>query len=53
MPDYKEMYYIMVRATEKAIQTLVEAQQQCEELYLAENSSCIHLLNEQHSMNDE
>ena len=34
MPDYKEMYLILMRATEKAIRTLIEAQQQCEELYL-------------------
>ena len=36
MPDYKEMYLKMVRATEKAIRILVEAQQECEELYLQE-----------------
>ena len=34
MPDYKEMYLKMVRASEKAIRTLVEAQQECEELYI-------------------
>ena len=34
MPDYKEMYLTLMRATEKAIRTLIEAQQQCEELYL-------------------
>ena len=34
MPDYKEMYFTMVRASEKAINTLVEAQRKCEELYL-------------------
>lgn len=34
MPDYKEMYLTMVRASEKAINTLVEAQRKCEELYL-------------------
>lgn len=34
MPDYKEMYLTMVRASEKAIDTLVEAQRKCEELYL-------------------
>jgi len=30
MPDYKEMYFKMVRAAEK----VTEAQQECEELYL-------------------
>ena len=43
MPDYKEMYLTMVRASEKALwqmeeasQILIEAQQECEELYLAD-----------------
>ncbi len=42
MPDYKEMYLKMVRATEKAIRaeeetlrTLIEAQRECEEMYLS------------------
>ena len=39
MPDYKEMYLTMMRATEKAIRILIEAQQQCEELYLREQVS--------------
>ena len=34
MPDYKEMYLTMIRASEKAINTLVEAQKKCEEMYL-------------------
>ena len=34
MPDYKEMYLIMVRAAEQAQNILIEAQQKCEELYL-------------------
>ena len=41
MPDYKEMYLTMVRASEKALrrmeeasQILIAAQQKCEELYL-------------------
>ena len=39
MPDYQEMYLIMMRAAEHAIRILIEAQQKCEELYL---SSCDH-----------
>ena len=35
MPDYKEMYLIMARAAEKAQRILIEAQRQCEELYLS------------------
>lgn len=34
MPDYKEMYLTLFRATEQAINTLIAAQQQCEELYM-------------------
>lgn len=34
MPDYKEMYLIMVRAAEQAQNILTEAQQKCEEMYL-------------------
>lgn len=34
MTDYKEMYLTMVRASEKAIDALVEAQKKCEEMYL-------------------
>ena len=32
--DYKEMYLKMVRATEKAIDILIRAQQECEEMYI-------------------
>ena len=32
--NYKEMYLTMMRATEKAIRILIEAQQSCEEMYL-------------------
>lgn len=35
MPDYKEMYLTLFRATEQAINLLIDAQQQCEELYMA------------------
>ena len=33
--DYKELYLKMVRASEEAIRALIEAQQTCEELYIA------------------
>ena len=35
MPDYKEMYLKMVRASEQAIRILIQAQQECEELYIS------------------
>lgn len=34
MPDYKEMYLTLFRATTQAIDLLIAAQQTCEELYL-------------------
>ena len=35
---YKEMCIVMARAAEKAMRILIEAQQRCEELYIAEES---------------
>ena len=35
MPDYKEMYFKMMRASEQAIRILIKAQQECEELYIS------------------
>lgn len=34
LPNYKELYLKMVRASEEAINLLLAAQQECEELYL-------------------
>ena len=33
--DYKEMYLKMMRASEEAIRILIQAQQECEELYVS------------------
>lgn len=35
MPDYKEMYLTMVRASEEAVNHLIAVQRKCEEMYLA------------------
>ena len=35
MADYKEMYLTLFRATEQAINTLISAQRECEEMYLS------------------
>lgn len=35
MADYKEMYLHLMRDTEKAIQILIQAQRDCEEMYLS------------------
>lgn len=44
MPDYKEMYLMMARETEKAIQTLVEVQKACEELYIQDEGPVLRML---------
>ncbi len=36
MPDFEEMYYTMMRASEAAVRTIIEAQQKCEEMYLSQ-----------------
>ena len=35
MTDYKEMYLKLFRATEDAMDTLVAAQRECEEMYIS------------------
>ena len=34
MPDYKEMYFKLFRATEKAMEILIDAQRDCEVMYI-------------------
>ena len=45
MPDYKEMYLTLFRATEKAINMLIKAQQECEDRYMESDEPKLHLLN--------
>lgn len=35
MPDYEALYHRLFHATENAINALIAAQRECEELYLA------------------
>lgn len=35
MPNYQEMYFRLFRAAEQAINILIEAQQDCEEMYIS------------------
>lgn len=44
MPDYQELYLTLFRATEKAVNLLIEAQQTCEELYLSAEEPELTLL---------
>ena len=34
-PNYKEMYFKLMAATEDAIEILIDAQTECEELYIS------------------
>lgn len=44
MPDYREIYLIMARETERAINILIDAQKRCEELYINAEEPAITLL---------
>lgn len=44
MPDYEKMYFTLFRATEKAINTLIEAQRACEELYISEPNTELRVI---------
>lgn len=52
MPDYKEMYLTLFRATEQAIYTLIAAQHECEDLYRKE-PQCDLILLPNHQDNKE
>ena len=38
MPDYKEMYLDLFRASEEALDILIAAHRMCEEMYLSDES---------------
>lgn len=44
MPDYQELYVKLFRATEEAIQILIAAQRECEELYISSPGPDIKIL---------
>lgn len=44
MPDYKKMYLTLFRATEQAINTLIEAQRECAELYISEPETELRMI---------
>ncbi len=44
LPDYREMYFTMVRASEEAMNILIEAQRKCEEMYLRETQPSVDFL---------
>ncbi len=44
MPDYKKMYLTLFKASEDAINTLIAAQRECEEIYLSSPEAEITIL---------
>ena len=44
MPDYKEMYLKLFRAAEEAINILIAAQRDCEEMYISDQEPVIHIV---------
>ncbi len=52
MPDYQQMYYRLFRANEKAIWLLIQAQQECEEMYLAAENNIISIKGTNHNKKD-
>lgn len=41
MTDFKQMYFHLAHATEEAIRLLIQAQQECEEWYLATETEAL------------
>ena len=55
MPDYKEMYLKLFRATEKAMRILEAVQLECEELYISAPESeikCLEVLTDSDTASD-
>ena len=44
MANYKEMYLKMMRASEQASRILIQAQQECEEMYLSEEPPILRMV---------
>lgn len=44
MPDYQKMYLTMFRASEEAVNLLIKAQRECEELYMSSPEPEIEVL---------
>lgn len=50
MSDYKEMYLTMIRETERAINILIDAQRQCEELYISSPEPDIRVIDTENDL---
>lgn len=53
MSDYKAMYLTMIRATEEAINILIEAQRKAEELYIDSPAPTLRLLPQEEHIGEE
>lgn len=55
MPDYKEMYLKLFRATEDVISRLIDVQRECEEMYknAPELEQKLYVLNSEHLGSEE
>lgn len=36
MPDFEEMYYTLMRASEETLRIMIEAQKKCEDMYISQ-----------------
>lgn len=39
MPDFEEMYYTLMRASEEALRIIIEAQKKCEDMYISQEEN--------------
>ena len=47
MADYKEMYLHLMRETDKAIELLIQAQRDCEEMYVSAPETKLAVLDQE------
>lgn len=36
MPDFEEMYYTLMHASEETLRIIIEAQKECEDMYISQ-----------------
>ena len=55
MPDYKEMYLKLFRASEQAVNIIIDAQRECEEMFLSAPEPGVTVLSfgEEHPKKEE
>jgi len=53
MPDYKAMYLKLFHASEEAVNLLISAQRECEEMYISEPETELKVLNFQATISED